>query len=88
MDATAFTTKIRSAFAPRSLGPWPTPLDAAPALGGAAGLDALWLKREDRAGGNKVRGLEFLLADVPRHASLVTVGGTGSTHCLATAVHG
>ena len=87
MDAAAFATKIRSAFAPCSLGAWPTPLDAAPALGRAIRADALWLKREDRSGGNKVRGLEFLLAGAAPNAVFVTVGGTGSTHCLATARH-
>jgi len=87
VDAAAFATKIRSAFAPCSLGAWPTPLDAAPALARAIGADALWLKREDRSGGNKVRGLEFLLAGAAPNAVFVTVGGTGSTHCLATARH-
>jgi 1-aminocyclopropane-1-carboxylate deaminase/D-cysteine desulfhydrase-like pyridoxal-dependent ACC family enzyme len=87
VDAAAFATKIRSAFAPCSLGAWPTPLDAAPALGRAIRADALWLKREDRSGGNKVRGLEFLLAGAAPNAVFVTVGGTGSTHCLATARH-
>lgn len=87
MDAAAFATKIRSAFAHCSLGDWPTPLEAAPALARAMGVDALWLKREDRAGGNKVRGLEFLLAGARPDAVFVTLGGTGSTHCLATALH-
>ena len=58
---------------------------------GALGVAALSLKREDRAatrgGGNKVRGLEFLLAGVPAGIVFVTAGGTGSTHCLCTAVH-
>jgi D-cysteine desulfhydrase len=83
--------KIRAALAPRSLGLWPTPLEAHAALAAVAGLDALWLKREDRSapgyGGSKVRGLEFLFADAPRGTAFVTIGGTGSTHCLATAVH-
>ncbi len=87
MDAAAFATKIRSAIGHCSLGDWPTPLEPAPALARAVGADALWLKREDRAGGNKVRGLEFLLAGAGPDAVFVTVGGTGSTHCLATAVH-
>src|SRR5439155_22888175 len=72
-------------------GRWPTPLEPAPALARTIGLDALWLKREDRSaprcGGNKVRGLELLLAGAPPGSVFVTVGGTGSTHCLATAVH-
>jgi D-cysteine desulfhydrase len=81
----AFATKIRTAFAPCSLGAWPTPLVPQPALAHALGLQALWLKREDLAGGNKVRGLEFLLADAPARSVFVTIGGTGSSHCLATA---
>ena len=83
MESADFTRKIRTALTPCSLGVWPTPLDAA-----ATGL---WIKREDQSsavyGGNKVRGLEFLLARLPSHAALVTVGGWGSTHCLATTVH-
>lgn len=66
---------------------WPTPLESHPALAQAVGLKALWLKREDRAGGNKVRGLEFLLGNRPPRSIFVTIGGTGSTHCLTTAVH-
>lgn len=87
MDAATFASKIRSAFAHCSLGAWPTPLDAAPALAGATGAAGLWLKREDLSGGNKVRGLEFLLADARPETVFVTVGGTGSSHCLATAIH-
>lgn len=90
-DTITLTHKIRGAFAPRSLGAWPTALDSVPALAAAAGLDALWLKREDRSssryGGSKVRGLEFLLAGAAPGTACVTIGGTGSTHCLATAVH-
>ena len=78
-------TKIRSTFAPCSLGAWPTPLMARAELARALGLEALWLKREDLAGGNKVRGLEFLLAGAPARSVFVTAGGTGSSHCLATA---
>ncbi len=78
-------TKIRTAFAPCSLGVWPTPLEAQPALARALGLPMLWLKREDLAGGNKIRGLEFLFAGAPPRSVFVTIGGTGSSHCLATA---
>jgi D-cysteine desulfhydrase len=45
----------------------------------------LWIKREDRAGGNKVRGLEFLFAGVAPGSAFVTVGATGSSHCFTTA---
>ena len=78
-------TKIRAAFAPCSLGTWPAPLEAHPALARTLGLQALWLKREDVTGGNKVRGLEFLLAGAPPRSVFVTIGATGSSHCLATA---
>ena len=90
-DPALLSDKIRAALAPCRLGAWPTPLEPAPALGDALGAAWLGLKREDRAatpgGGNKVRGLEFLLAGVPAGSVFVTAGGTGSTHCLCTAVH-
>jgi len=90
-DAAQLIQKIRATLAPCRLGEWPTPLEPAPALARALGLAELALKREDRAsqryGGNKVRGLEFLLAGASPGTVFVTVGGTGSTHCLATAVH-
>jgi D-cysteine desulfhydrase len=91
VDPARLTEKIRGALAPCRLGDWPTPLERAPALGRAIGVAALAIKREDRSsarcGGNKVRGLEFLLAGARPGTVFVTVGGTGSTHCLATAVH-
>ena len=78
-------TKIRAAFAPCSLGVWPSALETHPALARALGLQALWLKREDLTGGNKVRGLEFLFAGAPPRSVFVTIGAMGSSHCLATA---
>ncbi len=90
-DPVQLIQKIRAALVPRSLGDWPTPLEPAAALAGAVGVAELSLKREDRSsaryGGNKVRGLEFLLAGATPGTAFVTIGGTGSTHCLATAVH-
>src|SRR5438034_510007 len=78
MDRSAvLATKIRTAFAPCSLAEWPTPLDEEPSLARALGLQALWLKREDKSGGNKVRGLEFLLAGAPPQSVFVTIGGAG-----------
>jgi D-cysteine desulfhydrase len=81
----ALATKIRTVFAPCSLGVWPTRLEPQPALARALGMQALWLKREDLAGGNKVRGLEFLLSGAPPRSVFVTIGGEGSSHALATA---
>jgi D-cysteine desulfhydrase len=90
-DLAQLTQKIRAALAPCSLGAWPTPLEPAPALARALAVPALAIKREDRSspryGGNKVRGLEFLFAGAAPGTAFVTLGGTGSTHCLATASH-
>ena len=56
-----------------------------------AGSVVLWLKREDRNApvlpGNKARALQFLLAGVDAATIVTTLGGVGSTHVLATAVH-
>lgn len=75
------------------LGEWPTPVlrvtDVPTRFRGQ-----LWVKRDDRSsvhyGGNKVRKLEYLLADAldQRASRLVTTGVEGSHHCLATCVHG
>ena len=90
-EPSLLTAKIRSALAPCSLGRWPTPLERSERLAADLGLEALWLKREDRSspayGGNKVRGLEFLLAGARPGDVFLTIGATGSTHCLATAIH-
>ena len=51
----------------------------------------IWIKSDGLnaavCGGNKVRALEFLLAGVQSGDTIVTAGGEGSTHVLATAVH-
>ena len=50
------------------------------------------MQRDDLTGmqlsGNKVRKLEFLLADAKRQGAdcVITVGGIQSNHCRATAV--
>jgi D-cysteine desulfhydrase len=71
------------------LGEYPTPVESLR----FPDLDIpLWIKRDDLAsptlGGNKVRVLEYLLAGVQVGDLLLTGGGEGSTHVLATAVHG
>src|SRR5215813_4905075 len=69
----------------------PTPLDQLRRTGIDLGVE-LYIKRDDLTGtvltGNKVRKLEFLLADaVARGADTVlTCGGAQSNHCRATAV--
>jgi 1-aminocyclopropane-1-carboxylate deaminase/D-cysteine desulfhydrase-like pyridoxal-dependent ACC family enzyme len=78
-------------LARRPLAPWPTSLVAAPTLGRAIGLPNLWLKRDDLIafglGGNKVRGLEFLIAEaLAGDADVILTGaGTPSNHVRATA---
>src|SRR5258708_31134626 len=80
--------KIRGRLRARSLGGRPTPLTAASAaLTRSMGLDALWVKREDAIGGNKVRSLEFLLAAAQVGDVVLTIGGTGSSHPLPTPGH-
>lgn len=79
------------AIARHPLGVLPTPLTPAPALGRAIGLPALWIKHDELIGfgfgGNKVRGLEFLLADALAHSADVLITGAGpqSNHVRATA---
>ena len=70
------------------LGTFPTPLQPAPRLSEATGIE-IWFKRDDLTGlglgGNKVRGLEFLLADAQRLGcdTVVTGGGAQSNWALA-----
>jgi D-cysteine desulfhydrase len=60
-------------------------------LEGFRDVDSLWVKHEDLSsdvlGGNKVRSLEFLLGRLGEGDTVLTLGGVGSTHVLATAVH-
>jgi 1-aminocyclopropane-1-carboxylate deaminase/D-cysteine desulfhydrase-like pyridoxal-dependent ACC family enzyme len=79
------------AIARHPLGALPTPLTPAPGLGRAVGIPALWIKHDELIGfgfgGNKVRGLEFLLADaLAKNAEvLITGAGAQSNHVRATA---
>jgi len=70
-----------------SFGAYPTPIDRI-VLGDGR---TLLIKRDDRSGatvgGNKVRGLEWLLGAVQSDDRIVTVGARGSTHALLTAVY-
>ena len=85
--------ELQSAFPWRSLGRFPTPVAPLAALGADLGLP-LFVKRDDQSGlpygGNKVRKLEFLLADALARGRrrLVTFGGFGSHQILASALYG
>ncbi len=69
----------------------PTPLMEAPRLAAAMGGPELWIKRDDLTGfgfgGNKIRGLEFLLADALAQGAdtLVTGAAPQSNSVRATA---
>ncbi len=69
----------------------PTPLEYAERLSNALGV-RLYFKRDDLTGsvlsGNKVRKLEFALAEALREKAqvIITAGGVQSNHCRATAL--
>jgi 1-aminocyclopropane-1-carboxylate deaminase/D-cysteine desulfhydrase-like pyridoxal-dependent ACC family enzyme len=71
------------------LGDFPTPVHQLKNLGHVN----LWIKRDDLSspiyGGNKVRKLEFILGDVKGRGKneVVTIGGIGTNHGLATAIY-
>ncbi len=67
-----------------------TPLHPLPRLSAALGGPEIWIKRDDLThlgdGGNKVRKLEFLVADAMQQGAdlLVTTGAPQSNHCRLT----
>jgi D-cysteine desulfhydrase len=75
------------------LGTWPTPVEPAPRLAVALGLDPddLWVKRDDLTGlgggGNKVRKLEWTVGAALAEGAdtLVTTGAPQSNHARLTA---
>ena len=74
------------------LGHSPTPLDAAPNLGTALGIE-LWVKRDDctglALGGNKVRQLEFYLGEArARGADTVLITGAVQSNFVRLAAAG
>lgn len=85
--------RLREALPRVELGEWPTPVHNAPRFANAHGLKSLHIKREDKShplcGGNKVRGLEFLLAEARSRdiRTLVTFSSAGSHHISRTAFH-
>lgn len=78
------------------LGSWPTPLEPAPRLAAALGLDPgdLWIKHDDLSGlgggGNKVRKLEWTAGTALAHGAdvLITTGAAQSNHARLTAAAG
>jgi hypothetical protein len=95
-DASApalFARASRAAAADRARAARPA-ADARRAAAAAGRGAELWVKRDDLSGeaygGNKVRKLEFVLAEARRRGAgrLITAGAAGSHHALATAVYG
>jgi 1-aminocyclopropane-1-carboxylate deaminase/D-cysteine desulfhydrase-like pyridoxal-dependent ACC family enzyme len=76
-----------------SFGEFPTPVERLSGISRLLTRDNLYIKRDDLSnrayGGNKVRKLEFLLADAMKHGAVrvITSGGAGSNHAVATAVY-
>ncbi len=72
-------------------GHFPTPIESMPRLGAALGGQPLWVKRDDQTGlafgGNKVRKLEYLLAEAQANGArtLMTTGAVQSNQCRQTA---
>ena len=70
--------------------PEPTPLHRLDRLSAELGRE-IWIKRDDLTavgvGGNKIRKLEYLVADAKDQGAdtLVTIGAVQSNHCRATA---
>lgn len=69
----------------------PTPLESAPRLASAIGLRALYVKREDLSGyalgGNKLRQLDFILANAQAAGAdmLIATAGSQSNFCRSLA---
>lgn len=75
------------------IGDFPTPVME---VGSELGIEneRLWVKQDNLSsfqyGGNKVRKLEYLLGEAKAKSckSIITIGGIGSNHALATSIHG
>ncbi|MBD3407741.1 MAG: pyridoxal-phosphate dependent enzyme [Candidatus Lokiarchaeota archaeon] len=74
-----------------SLANLPTPIEKLVHLGDSIGIDNLWVKRDDltenAAGGNKIRKLEYIIADALEQEcdTVITIGAIQSNHCRQTA---
>jgi len=84
---------LRKKLAYVQLGEFPTPVQKLERLGAELGVSQLYMKRDDLSGkvygGNKPRKLEFILGDALRSKAkeVMTFGGAGSNHALATAIY-
>lgn len=80
--------ELEEKFPRLDFGTYPTPVERLSHLG----RENIWIKREDYSsclyGGNKVRKLEFVLADALKKgcSRVITMGGIGTNHGLATSI--
>jgi D-cysteine desulfhydrase len=78
---------LEPVLAPVALATLPTPVQALPAFGAQA-----WIKRDDLThpvyGGNKIRKLEFVLAEIRRSGArqVITLGATGTNSGVAASM--
>ena len=85
---------LKKGIAWQPLGNFPTPVRKLEKLGKEIGHHGIWIKQDDKSsdlyGGNKVRKLEFLLPEALRlkRKTIITFGGVGTNHGLATTIHG
>ena len=77
-----------------SIGEFPSMVEKIEKMGEARGFSSLYIKRDDCCnpvyGGNKVRKLEYVLADALEKGkkTLITLGASGSNQVLATGIFG
>lgn len=84
---------MKPSYPPRlKLAQLPTPLEPLDRLSADMGGPRIWIKRDDLSGcatsGNKVRKLEFTLAEALNQGcdAVITCGGLQSNHCRTTAL--
>jgi 1-aminocyclopropane-1-carboxylate deaminase/D-cysteine desulfhydrase-like pyridoxal-dependent ACC family enzyme len=85
--------RLRERLPYTPLGEFPTPVQKLEKLGAVLDIGQLYMKRDDLSGklygGNKPRKLEFVLGDALRSGAreVISFGGAGSNHALATAIY-
>ena len=86
----AYREAVQKCFPWQAIAQTPTPVDRHDALAEELGARSVWIKRDDisgaKHGGNKLRKLEFLLADALERGcrGVLTYGAVGSNHILST----
>jgi 1-aminocyclopropane-1-carboxylate deaminase/D-cysteine desulfhydrase-like pyridoxal-dependent ACC family enzyme len=84
---------LRESLPYTPLGEFPTPVQKLERLGAELDISQLYIKRDDLSGklygGNKPRKLEFILGSALRSGAreIISFGGAGSNHALATAIY-